>query len=314
MALRAISLFSGVGGLDLSFRIASQESRVVCYVEGEAYAASVLVARMEEGSLDKAPIWSDARTFDGFPWRGRVDIVFGGFPCQDLSLAGRGAGIYGERSGLWWDYVRIIREVRPKYVFVENVPPIVKRGLRHVLGSLAEIGYDAEWGCLSADSIGAPHIRERFFLFAKKTEEGHVKREVADRGCFHRKGEETGSHTGDSTGVRSSVPFAGASRDRVSSGVGDSHHAGLSESARERVGTAQELKTLERAGRGIFPHGPQEIESWRNTEYVSQPCVYGVDDGLANRVDRVRACGNGVVAIQGAAALVLLSRRAGVEL
>ena len=134
MALRSryISLFSGVGGLDLAVRIALPESRCVCYVEGEIPCAERLAARIAEGTLRNAPIWSDVRSFDGKPWRGQVDGIIGGFPCQDLSVAGKRAGIDGERSGLWGEYARIIAEVKPAWVFVENVSGLVSsRTLLH---------------------------------------------------------------------------------------------------------------------------------------------------------------------------------------
>lgn len=276
---RYISLFSGVGGLDLSIRIAMPDACCVCYVEGEAYAASVLAARMEDETLDKAPIYSDVRTFRGESWSGKVDFIVGGFPCQDLSLSGKGAGIHGPRSGLWFEYLRIVREVRPRFIFVENVPGLVRRGLDVVLGSLAEIGFDAEWCCLPAEITGAPHRRDRFFMFAY---------EVADRYGVRGKGAEARGHAGDpSVCVRGDADLRTSRKSMQDSLV---------------------------LGRSFFPPGPEDIHAWINTEHHAQPCVYGVDDGMANRVDRVRACGNGVVALQGAAALSILAGRAGVDL
>ena len=95
-----------------------------------------------------------------------VDVLCGGFPCQDLSVAGRGAGIDGARSGLWAEYARLIRELRPRYVVVENVPALLVRGLGRVLGDLAALGYDAEWDCLPASAFGAPHRRDRVWIVA----------------------------------------------------------------------------------------------------------------------------------------------------
>jgi len=120
-----VSLFSGVGGLDLAVRLALPSAECVCHVEGEIPAAEVLAARMREGTLDDAPIWSDVRTFDGHPWCGLVDGIIGGFPCQDLSVAGKRVGIDGEKSGLWGEFRRIIAEVSPEWVFIENVPGLV---------------------------------------------------------------------------------------------------------------------------------------------------------------------------------------------
>jgi len=138
----------------------------VCAVELEEYPRRVLLQRQRDGLLPWFPIWDDVRTFDGRPWRGRVDAVCGGFPCQDISAAGRGAGIDGERSGLWGECARIVGEVRPRYVFVENSPMLTSRGLGRVLGDLAALGYDAEWGVLGACAAGAPHKRDRIWIVA----------------------------------------------------------------------------------------------------------------------------------------------------
>lgn len=162
--LRELALFAGAGGGILGGKILGW--RTVCAVECDAYASQVLIQRQNDGSLELFPVWSDVRTFDGNPWRGIVDVVSGGFPCQDISQAGRGAGIAGERSGLWSEMARIIREVRPRYVFVENVPAITYRGLGVVLGDLSELGFDAEWGVVSAAGVGAPIPRARMWIVA----------------------------------------------------------------------------------------------------------------------------------------------------
>src|SRR5690606_19439133 len=125
--LRELALFAGVGGGILGGHLLGW--RTVCAVEYNAYARSVLLARQNDGTLAPFPIWDDVRTFDGNPWRGIVDVVSGGFPCQDISAAGKGAGIDGERSGLWGEMARIIREVQPRFVFVENSPMLTSRGL-----------------------------------------------------------------------------------------------------------------------------------------------------------------------------------------
>lgn len=119
--VRLLSLFSGVDGLGLGVRIALPNSREVCHVEREFSACEVLAARMADGSLNPAPIFTDITAFDGRPWRGRVDLIYGGSPCQDLSVAGKRAGIGGKRSGLWGEYRRVVEESRPAFVFFENV-------------------------------------------------------------------------------------------------------------------------------------------------------------------------------------------------
>jgi DNA (cytosine-5)-methyltransferase 1 len=146
--LNELALFAGAGGGILGGHLLGW--RTVCAVEWDAYAASVLVARQNDGCLPPFPIWDDVQTFDGRPWRGRVDVVSGGFPCQDISCAGKGAGIEGDRSSMWKHMARIIGEVQPRYAFVENSPMLVGRGLAVVLSDLAEMGYDARWGIVGA--------------------------------------------------------------------------------------------------------------------------------------------------------------------
>jgi DNA (cytosine-5)-methyltransferase 1 len=162
--MRELALFAGAGGGILGGKLLGW--RTVCAVELDAYCRSVLLARQRDGMLERFPIWDDVRTFDGTRWRGHVDVVSGGFPCQDISAAGRGAGIDGERSGLWVEMARIIREVRPRFAFVENSPMLTARGLGRVLGDLAEMGFNARWGVLGADRLGAPQHRERIWILA----------------------------------------------------------------------------------------------------------------------------------------------------
>lgn len=138
----------------------------ICAVEIEPYCRKILLQRQRDGILPRFPIWDDIRTFDGTPWRGRVDIVCGGFPCQDISTAGKGKGITGERSGLWREMARVVREVGPRYVFVENSPMLTVRGLGTVLRDLAQMGYDARWEVFSAGDVGARHERERIWIAA----------------------------------------------------------------------------------------------------------------------------------------------------
>jgi len=163
--MNELALFAGAGGGILGGKLLGW--RTVCAVEWESYPASVLCARQNDGLLPPFPIWSDIRTFDGVPWRGRVDVVSGGFPCQDLSVAGHGDGLDGERSGLWREMSRIIGEIRPQYAFVENSPNLVNRGLDRVLADLTQMGYDCRWCVMGANSVGAPHKRDRVWIVGK---------------------------------------------------------------------------------------------------------------------------------------------------
>ena len=166
--LRELALFAGAGGGILGGHLLGW--RTVCAVEYNAYARSVLLARQNDGTLAPFPIWDDVRTFDGKPWRGLVDVVSGGFPCQDISPIGLRAGIDGEQSGLWGDMARIISEVLPRYVLVENSSHLVGNGLARVLSDLAKLGFDAQWGVIGADDVGADHERKRLFLVANSQE------------------------------------------------------------------------------------------------------------------------------------------------
>lgn len=160
--LNGLDLFSGIGGITLAL---SPWVRPIAYCENDRYAQSVLLCRMREGKLPAAPIWDDVRTLRG-SFLPSVDIIYGGFPCQDISPAGKRVGIDGARSGLWKHFARIIGEIRPKYVFVENSADLRRRGLDTVLKDLAEVGMDARWCVLSACAVGAPHTRDRLFLLA----------------------------------------------------------------------------------------------------------------------------------------------------
>lgn len=168
--MNELHLFAGAGGGILGGMLLGHTC--VCAVEWDKHARQVLLARQRDGCLPRFPIWDDVRTFDGKPWQGIVDVVCGGFPCQDISAAGKGAGIDGERSGLWGEMARIIGEIRPRHVFVENSPILTSRGLGRVLGDLAALGYDAEWGVLGAHHAGGPHKRERIWILANPAKVG----------------------------------------------------------------------------------------------------------------------------------------------
>lgn len=164
-ALNGLALCAGYGGLELGIERVFDEYRTVCYVEGEAFAAQHLRKKMEEGRLDEAPIWSNVKSFNGEPWRGKVDIISGGFPCQPYSSAGNRMGESDPRD-LWLDFVRIIGEVRPGFLFLENVSNIINLRLREIILDLDLLGYDASWGIVAASDVGAPHQRKRWFCLA----------------------------------------------------------------------------------------------------------------------------------------------------
>jgi DNA (cytosine-5)-methyltransferase 1 len=166
VALTHLSLFTGLGGFEVGMRLAGVDYRTVGYCEIDRYCQEIIKARIRDGQLDDAPIWPDIRTIPCDEYQGLVDVITGGFPCQDISNAGRGAGLDGEQSGLWWEMLRVIGDIRPRYVILENVAAIYVWGVDRVLGSLAAIGYDCEWHLVSAEAAGAPHLRKRWWCLA----------------------------------------------------------------------------------------------------------------------------------------------------
>lgn len=161
--LNGLDLFSGIGGLTLALE---PWVRPCGYCENDRYAQSVLLSRMRDGSLPRAPIWDDVTSLRGSMFSTPIDILYGGFPCQNISVAGAGRGLAGEHSGLYWQIERLVRETNPSFVFLENVPAIRSRGLNAVVQSLTELGYDCRWDIISACEVGTAFIGDRWFLLA----------------------------------------------------------------------------------------------------------------------------------------------------
>jgi len=236
--MNELHLFAGAGGGILGGLLLGH--RPVCAVEIEEYPRKVLLQRQRDGVLPRFPIWDDIRTFDGEPWRGRVDVVCGGFPCQDISSCGRGAGIEGEKSSLWQEMSRVIGEIRPTYVFVENSQLLIKRGLALVISDLAKMGYYCRWGVVGADAVGFPHHRARLWLVANTKGAGLLRTnelENSKKDCGKR---------------------------------WRSHFAEVLD---------------------IPVKQPRETPCFLDSE----PALLGKFNGLANRVDRLKAAGNGQV-------------------
>jgi len=285
--LRELALFAGGGGGILGGHLLGW--RTVCAVELDAYARRVLVARQNDGSLLPFPIWDDVRTFDARPWRGCVDVVSGGFPCQDISLAGSGAGIDGERSGLWGDMARIVRDVRPRFVFVENAAALTSRGLDRVLGDLAALRYNAEWCVLGADDCAAPHRRKRIWIL------GHLAEPASERLDTRR------GRVEQARGRR----FAGDRCQVV---------ADADSGRRSREWRAEPARIEGPCRREPDRRRPDwfvDAEQVSLTAWPAEPNVGRVAHGVASRVDRLRATGNGQVPRVAAAAFELLRRRGG---
>ena len=216
MALHSIELCAGVGmlgeGARAAFEFLGHEHRTVCYVEREAAAAAQLVCLMEAGALDPAPVWSDLLTFDGAAWRGCVDLLIAGFPCQDISIAGRRAGLDGKRSGLFFNILDIADACGAWGLVLENVSAIAtatatavdeaegaldERAAARVVGELADRGWDAEWITIPASDVGASHGRARWFCFAWRA--------VDNAGCVQRRAghEQSGPTTAEAGGHQS---------------------------------------------------------------------------------------------------------------
>ena len=306
--LREMALFAGAGGGILGGHLLGWKT--VCAVEWEPYPASVLVARQNDGILPPFPIWDDVQTFDGRPWRGLVDVVSGGFPCQDISSAGRGAGIEGERSGMWKHMARIIGEVRPRFAFVENSPLLVGRGAAMVIGDLAEMGYDAQWCIVSASDCGAPHQRDRFWLLAWDAHCEHVGKE--QRIC---KGA-----AADSCGVRAMADTAQLQRNGGNDHAGISMESGqVSESGNngwEKNMADTTSKRQQRSGQSWFGSDPAEKREGETDcafaervghQWGIESPLGRVADGVAARVDRLKAIGNGQVPSVAATAFKILA-------
>lgn len=180
--LNGLDLFSGIGGISYALR---DYIRPVAYCEIDPYCQGVLLSRMADGSLSNAPIWDTVTTLQGLCFSGIVDIIYGGFPCQDISIARNGKGLDGQRSGLFFEIMRLAKEIKPTFLFIENVPAIRSRGGERVLGEIAKLGYDSRFCIISAASCGAPHKRERWFLLAYSGREQERSQEKSKWSSIH---------------------------------------------------------------------------------------------------------------------------------
>ena len=243
------SLFAGIGGFDLGF----ERAGMVCkwQVEIDDYANRVLAKHWPAVHRERDIRQCGAHNLQ------HVDVICGGFPCQDISYAGLGAGLEGERSGLFFEAVRVVRELQPRVVVLENVAALLTRGLDRVLGTLAAIGYDAEWHCIPAAAIGAPHIRDRVFVLA------YTRCELRESRASKR-------------------PASNAQAKRCSTSNVD-----------QRCGEdVADTKSIHAQG---FDKGSWEEQSRRSGWWAVEPSVGRVAHGVPARVDRLRGLGNAVV-------------------
>jgi DNA (cytosine-5)-methyltransferase 1 len=300
--MKVLDLFSGIGGFSLGLeRTGGFET--VAFCEIQKYPRQILKQHWPD-----VPIFTDVKTLnkDTLNEQGiSVDVICGGFPCQDISFAGKGAGLEGERSGLWFEFHRLIKEIRPSWVIAENVSALRSRGLDAVLGSLAEIGYDAEWHCIPASAVGAPHRRDRIWIVAYP----NSSEQRAWLGSRQPSRDTARKRISDGSGVDSSgmVAYSDSSKCQTfntqSGGNGESEkwQSGAScDSAFMADTDSAGLQGRQETGNfgGIWPRLQQFIERCPDsigTTWVVEPDVGRVANGVSNRTHRLKALGNAVV-------------------
>jgi len=324
--MNELALFAGAGGGILGGKLLGW--RTVCAVEWEPYPASVLCARQNDGILPPFPIWDDVQTFDGKPWRGIVDVVSGGFPCTDISAAGKGAGIDGEASGMWREMARIICEVQPQFVFVENSPMLTSRGLGRVLGDLASMGFDARWGVLGAADVGAKHQRDRIWIVAEHlgntNHNGQVTPEVstsiAQRSNYGEARQEQTSELKGSSQQYAELADTRCQPERSDKRLQPQSKVSIRENSSIVCSEVSNPASIRPQGQGKHeqPISPTQSRHWQASflEPIStsdiwsvEPRVGRVADGVAARVDRLKAIGNGQVPLCAATAWRILTER-----
>lgn len=264
--LNGLDLFAGIGGMSIALQ---QWVRPIAYCEIDPYCQGVLISRMEDKKISLAPVWDDIRSFDGSSWYGGVEIIYGGFPCQGISVAGLGKGLEDERSGLFFEIVRLAKEIQPSYIFLENVPAISTRGGLEIVREVTEMGYDCRWCVISAASIGAPHKRERWF-------------------CLGRYPNSKCKNSEQSFSLQ-----RWSQENTKSAGI-------CSDVANTRFICQRCIQEPGKEDRASF-HDPRCSRFWE-----VEPNVDRVADGVFQRVDRIRALGNAVVPEQAKKAFKIL--------
>ena len=307
--MNGLDLFSGIGGISIALR---DYVNVCAYCEIDRYCQAVLLSRMYDGKIPRAAIWDDIKTLEGrnLP---SIDIIYGGFPCQDISCAGLGKGLSGERSGLFYHLIRLCSEIKPRFIFLENVPAITTRGGTEVVREIAALGYDCKWCVISAASLGAPHKRERWFLLAHAnccSSRGKLRNvssqdEKIIESEEHRQKKASKSSDGCKNDANSSSERLQGFRERASCTEKEkpvpsciSENVTHTESNRMRkIGEAE--REQKRQSEPLV----QSLSSyWSET----QPPLCGVDDGFPYRAQRIKCMGNAVVPDQAKEAFKIL--------
>ncbi len=310
-----LSLCTGGGGLDLGVELAVPNARVVCGVEWEASACGYLAAAMEAGCLDPFPVWSDLRSFDGRPWRGVVDLVTAGYPCQPFSVAGKRRGADDPRH-LWPHVARIILESDPAIVFLENVGGHLRLGFEQVGDELRAMGYRVAAGLFTAEEVGAPHRRERLFILADRCSVGSREGgwSTEDRGSEP-------DHDGGALADSGGTGLQGLDADWTPKsnlghhGRGGRAELGHSNRDEQRRRNIHSRHLVAEAGTALpaWPPGPNDRDEWRriledrpDLAPAVEPQLCRVAYGLA-RAQRLRILGNGVVPLAAAHAFRTLA-------
>jgi len=258
--LTVLDLFSGIGGFSLGLE-RTGGFKTIAFCEIDPFCRRVLNKHWPE-----VPVYEDVTTLT--PTLGFSDVICGGFPCQDISIAGHGAGLDGTRSGLWKEYSRIIGDVRPRFVIVENVGALLHRGLDAVLRDLAALGYDAEWHCIPASAVGAPHLRDRVWVIAYPAESEGVLRH--DSSVQRRRARET-------------------EQDRLG------HSQGVFADSRQKRAKRFFTESVSRFPSFSWCENVRRVEDLRGRSDIPEPIFRGGRDGVPDWMDRLGALGNAVV-------------------
>lgn len=322
MDLHTADLCAGLGGMSLGLQLAGIPSRTVLYVEREAFCQEHLVQKMRQGTLDPAPLYSDLALLPGRPWRGVVDLLAAGLPCQPYSCAGSGRGSRDPRD-LVASFLRLAKDIQPSLLFIENTPPFVSKALPGILEEVAELGFDAEWGLFSAFRSGAPHLRKRAFLLAATDSGRELLRNLEQRVPGRWEGQlpnEGAAELGDDgeEGVLASGPDPDG---WGLQGIGFEKPSRVQSPCRSEPDGLGPVRELDHAQgpdpkrQGLQKRGPIKRAEGEESSlggvgwWAAEPDVGRVADGAPNRVDRLRALGNGVVPAVVARAFLTLATR-----
>jgi len=295
--MNVLDLFSGIGGFSLGLERAGMKTVAFCEVDKKCQ-------QVLKKHWPGVPVFDDVTTLKGEDIEETVDVICGGFPCQDISLAGKGAGLEGKRSGLWSEFKRLIEEIKPKYAIIENVSALRSRGLDQVLREISEIGYDAEWHCITAASIGAPHRRDRIWIVAyprNSTGRDGLSGSLGRDGEGELEERVRTSETTETSGSSETSKAMAYSQGKLSDG--NNFDSESSKSSSQELGSSNSKRDISNSNsEGL--QGQWEITSRISEElqdisysrwWETEPNVGRVANGVSGRVDRLKQLGNAVV-------------------